>query len=284
MPEFSTPEPITAVIEAYMADIRIVAHDTATTVVNVTAVSRKRLDVEAAEQTRVEYSAGVLRVLAPRPPLWKHAIVFGRKYGTVEIVVTLPTGSRVEATTAMGMVHTDGTLGNATLKSSFGDIHVAAAGALELSTDMGAITVEQATGRVEVGTGSGGVRLRRVDGSAEIKNSNGATTVDAITGDLRVKSANGDITVGATESGVTAKTSAGSIRIGEVVRGVHSVDSSAGRVEIGIRRGSAALLDLHTRFGTVRNELDTASGPEPTDEKVEVRARTSAGDIVIHRA
>jgi hypothetical protein len=33
----------------------------------------------------------------------------------------------------------------------------------------------------------------------------------------------------------------------------------------------------------VRNELDTAQGPEPSDEKAEVRARTSAGDIIVRR-
>jgi hypothetical protein len=33
----------------------------------------------------------------------------------------------------------------------------------------------------------------------------------------------------------------------------------------------------------VHNTLDTADGPEPSDETVEIRARTSYGDILIRR-
>jgi len=285
MPEFDTPEPISVVVDAYVGDVRIVASDRATTVVEVRAASRNRhLDVEAAEQTRVDFSAGQLRVKAPRPPLWKQAVIFGRKYGSIEVVIEVPSGSRVQGDTEIGTIHTRGRLGDCRLKSSLGDIGVDTAGALELASGMGTISVEQALGRVEVRTGSGTVRIRRIDGSAEIGNSNGATMIDTVTGELRVKSANGDITVGTAESGVTAKTAAGSIRIGEIIRGSVSLESSAGRVEVGIRRGTAALLDLHTKLGSVRNELDTADHPEPSDEKAEVRARTSAGDIIVRRS
>ncbi|MEU4340928.1 DUF4097 family beta strand repeat-containing protein [Nocardia sp. NPDC023852] len=284
MPIFDTPEAISVVVDAYVGDIRIVASERATTMVDVHPVSQNRLDVEAAEQTRVDYSAGLLRVKAPRPPMWKQAVIFGRRYGSIEIVIEVPNGSRVQVDMEMGAIHTRGRLGDCQLKSSFGDIEVDTAGALELTSGMGTISVEQAHGRVEVHTGSGAVRIRRVDGSAEIDNSNGATMIDEVTGELRVKSANGDITVGTAESGVIAKTAAGSIRIGEVARGSVSMESSAGRLEVGIRRGTAALLDLHTKFGSVRNELDTAEGPEPSDEKAEVRAHTSAGDIIVRRS
>ncbi|MGH3980492.1 MAG: hypothetical protein ACRDRZ_16080 [Pseudonocardiaceae bacterium] len=41
---------------------------------------------------------------------------------------------------------------------------------------------------------------------------------------------------------------------------------------------------MSTQFGRVHNRLDTAQGPEPSDETVEVHARTSYGDIVIRRS
>ena len=41
---------------------------------------------------------------------------------------------------------------------------------------------------------------------------------------------------------------------------------------------------LKTTAGRLSNELGSAAGPEGTDETVEVRARTSAGDILIRRA
>ena len=51
-----------------------------------------------------------------------------------------------------------------------------------------------------------------------------------------------------------------------------------------MRAGTAARLDLFTSFGHVRNHMDSADSPEPTDSVVEVSARTSYGDIVIRRA
>jgi hypothetical protein len=47
---------------------------------------------------------------------------------------------------------------------------------------------------------------------------------------------------------------------------------------------SAAWLDLTTRFGNVHNDLDAAERPEPGEDAVEVRARTSYGDITVHRS
>jgi hypothetical protein len=55
-------------------------------------------------------------------------------------------------------------------------------------------------------------------------------------------------------------------------------------VEVGIRDGVAAWLDLDTRFGKVHNDLDAAEQPAPGEETVEVRARTSFGDITVRRA
>ncbi|MFF4582210.1 hypothetical protein [Streptomyces sp. NPDC001389] len=45
-----------------------------------------------------------------------------------------------------------------------------------------------------------------------------------------------------------------------------------------------AWLDVTSRLGRVHNALGAAGGPEGSDGVVEVRARTSMGDIVITRA
>ncbi|MGH9059871.1 MAG: DUF4097 family beta strand repeat-containing protein, partial [Acidimicrobiales bacterium] len=57
-----------------------------------------------------------------------------------------------------------------------------------------------------------------------------------------------------------------------------------GEIEIGIHAGTAARLDVHTQLGTVRNHMDAAERPEPSDETVEVRARTSYGHVTIRRS
>ncbi|HEX3874216.1 MAG TPA: hypothetical protein VHW26_08725 [Solirubrobacteraceae bacterium] len=45
----------------------------------------------------------------------------------------------------------------------------------------------------------------------------------------------------------------------------------------------AAWLDLDTRCGTVHNSLDAAGPPAAGEDAVEVRARSSFGDITIRR-
>ena len=83
---------------------------------------------------------------------------------------------------------------------------------------------------------------------------------------------------------VAAKTANGAVRIGEVVHGSIELATSYGELEIGIREGTAALLDVRSQFGGVRNSLTASERPEPSDQTVEVRARTSFGDIVIRRS
>ena len=49
-------------------------------------------------------------------------------------------------------------------------------------------------------------------------------------------------------------------------------------------KGTAAWVDAKTSFGRVHNRLGSADGPELSEKTVEIRARTSFGDIVIRRA
>ncbi|MEA2340327.1 MAG: hypothetical protein QOG11_404, partial [Solirubrobacteraceae bacterium] len=73
-------------------------------------------------------------------------------------------------------------------------------------------------------------------------------------------------------------------RLGEVVRGAVRLVTAAGELEVGIRQGTAALLDVRSRFGSIRSSLSAADAPAPSDTTVDVHARTSYGDIVIRRA
>ena len=56
-----------------------------------------------------------------------------------------------------------------------------------------------------------------------------------------------------------------------------------GDVEVGVRAGTAAWLDVSAGAGKVQNALDPTDAPEPAAATVEIRARTSLGDIVIRR-
>jgi hypothetical protein len=99
-----------------------------------------------------------------------------------------------------------------------------------------------------------------------------------------VSSANGDISIDVAHAGVLAKTANGGVRLGEVSVGSAVVQTAFGDLDVGVRDGVAAWLDLHTRFGHVRNDLDATAAPGDDEGSVDVHASTSYGDISIHRS
>jgi len=280
MPTFDTTEPITASVDLVRGDVRIRAGERADTVVDVSpSDATSKDDLKAAEQTRVEYASGRLLVTAPKLRSWS----IRSAGGSIDVTVELPAGSDVHGAGQLADFHCAGPLGDCAIVTGLGRIQVDRAGTLNLRSGAGDIRVERASGHAEVTAGAGDVRLRDLGGSAVIKNSNGDTWVGAAGGDLRLKAGNGDLAVDLAHASVDAKTSNGDVRLGEVVRGSAVLETHLGDVEVGIREGTAAWLDVRASAGKVRNALATAEAPAPAAETVEVRARTSLGEIVIRR-
>jgi Toastrack DUF4097 len=264
MPTFDTPEPISVTIDLGLGDIRISASDRTDTAVDVRPTNPAReSDVRAAEQTRVEYAAGRLLVNGPKQ---RGLAVFGRP-GSVDLAIELPAGSHLYGEAGAAAFHCQGRLG-----------------AFQVRTGLGDITVDRVAGPAEVSTGTGKIRLGGIDGRAVVKNSNGDCWIGEVTGDLRARTANGDITVGHAAASLTASTACGDVRVREIVRGAASLRTSYGEIEIGIRNGTAARLDVSTKFGRVHNDLAASAGPGSATETADVHASTSYGDIVIRRA
>jgi len=280
MPTFDTPQPISVRLSLgfVVANVRVTAGDRTDTTVDVRPVdASSKADLKIAEQIHIDYADGRLVVRAP-----KFGTLFGRT-GSVDVTIALPSGSQLQGETGMGELVCEGRLGECRLKTGYGEIRLDQAGAVSLKSGSGDITVDHADGDAEITAGNGAVSVRRIDGPATIKNSNGASWIGEVTGDLRLNAANGALTVDRAGAGVTAKTANGSVRIGEVTRGTVTLETAAGSLDVGIRTGTAAWLDLNTTAGRVRNELAAAAGPENTDETVEVRARTYVGDIIVRR-
>lgn len=281
MPTFSTPEPISVTIEVVVGDIHLVAGDRSDTVVEVRPSDpNNSIDVRFADQTRIDYAAGTLVIQAPK----QRPFGMWGKVGSVDIRVQMPSGSAVYGDVAVAAFHCVGRLGQCRFKTATGDVQADHTGKLEVHTSAGAVDVGRVDGNAEVTTGSGRVQLGEINGAAVVKNSNGGSWIGQISGDLRVNAANGGVTVDRAEADVLAHTAHGDVRVGDMARGTASLKTAVGEIEVGIRSGTAALLDVSTSLGRVHNDMTDTAGPATTEETLEVRARTSLGDIVIHRA
>ncbi len=240
MPTFDTPEPILATIDIAGGHVRIHASDRADTVIEVRPSDESEdADVQAAEQTQIEYANGQLLVKAPKN---KIRSLFGRT-ASIDVTVELPSGSRVDGK-AWADFRSAGRIGDSTFDTAAGAIRLDQTGRLKLRTGAGDISVGRTGGHTDVATASGKVWIGEIDGTAVVKTSNGDITVGEVTGEM---------------------------------------ETGFGELELGIREGTAAWLDVSSRYGSVRSDLGASDGPETSDETVEVRARTGYGDIVIRR-
>ncbi len=279
MPSFDTPEPISVTAHVEAGSIQFTAGDRPDTVVEARPRDPgKDLDVRAADQTEIAYANGALTVRTP-----KTRYLIGRT-GTVDVTVELPTGSRIDMTGAWAQVLGEGRLGEVRVKTSSGDARFDTTGPLNLTASHGSITVDRVEGAAEITTSTGSLSVGLVDGPAVLKNSHGTTTIGAATGELRVNNANGDIQIRRAEDSVTATTAHGTLRVGEVARGTVQLETSYGAIDVGVREGTAAWLDVSANSGQVRNALTASEGPAQAEDTVKIRARTRYGNIDVRRA
>lgn len=284
MPAFDTPGPISVTLGIGVGDVRITAEDRADTVVEVRPTDASdSSDVKAAEQATVKYADGVLVIRTPKPGVMD----FSRKTRSVDVSIALPAGSHVRGDASVGDLRSTGRLGECAFKTDVGHIHVDRVGTSRLKTGAGNVTVGRVDGDVDVSTGTGRIRIGEIGGGTAVKNSNGRTEIGSALGDLRVRNANGDISVDRAAGPKTdVDTANGTVRIGEATGAAVVLKAGTGDLEIGIGGGLPAKLDLTTGFGRVHNMLESADGsPEASlGKSVDVRGKTSYGDITIHRA
>jgi DUF4097 and DUF4098 domain-containing protein YvlB len=263
MPTFDTPTPIQIRIDLSGGSVRVRASDRTDTVVSVRPGSeRKTADVQAAEQTRVEYADGRLLITSPR----RARLLFMGGMPSVDVEVLAPEGSGLEATLTAGDVDCEGRLGDVRIDDRYGDIRIDRAAGLHARTSAGDITVAQVDREADAGTSYGEIRIRDAAGA------------------LRLDSACGDITVERARGSVGATTKYGQVSVHQAAGGSLDLATSYGTVEAGVREGTPAWLDLESSSGKVRNLLTPSAAPDGSEDPLRIRARTSYGDIVVRRA
>jgi len=280
MPRFETLDPIDLAINLPVGAITVVAADRTDTVVTVEPTNPdKAADRRGAEETRVEFDGTRLTVRGPKPRL---SIIGPTE--SIDVRVELPTGSRLTAELAVGAVSSTGRLGATRIKASTGGVEVDATGDLWVRAGHGSTRIGTVEGTLEITADHGAIHVGSVAGDALLKASHGGVTVNHASGDLEAKLSYGDLEIATALASVTAKTAYGSISVGEVSGGSIQLESGFGQVSIGVRPGVAAWLDLSSKEGRVRNELEGDAAPAESETSVAVRARTQFGDIHIQRS
>lgn len=278
MPTFSTPGPVDVALDVQVGEIVVVATERVDTIVTVRPTNpAKESDRRGAEATRVEHAGGRITVTGPK------ARVLGPAE-SIDVTVELPASSRLTAELAVGTIRSTGLLGNTRTKTAAGSVELEDTGDLSVRSSHGNVTVGRIDGVADVTTDSGRIRVGAITGGGVVGSSQGSVTIGESAGALQAKLSAGDIEVHRSMGPISARTAMGSITLGEVSTGSVEAESSLGQIEVGVLSGVAAWLDLSSKLGHVRNELDGAEAPAASEQSVTIRARTKAGDIRVRRA
>lgn len=266
---FDTPAPVHLHVEIDKGSVRVVAIDTAETIVEI--VGRD------AEQVRVQQDGERISVVGPR----QHGGFFGMGAG-FDVVVTLPAGSEVAARTGSADIMVAGSVTDGHLRSGSGDIEVeTATGILVLETGSGDIRVETAGGDMKATSGSGDVRVGAAGTALRISTGSGDVELGITQGPVEVKTGSGDIRVAEAGGDAMLRTASGDFVVDRVRCGRMTVEGASGDAHFGVVSGIPVWTDVSTVTGEIRSTLRGAGQPQDGADHVEIRARLVNGDIVL---
>ncbi|MGX5214838.1 DUF4097 family beta strand repeat-containing protein [Streptomyces violaceus] len=176
MQKFTTPAPISAVLDIPAGRIQFIAADRADTTVEVRPADNSNgRDVKAAERINVEYGDGILRIEAAPA---KNRILGNS--GSVEVTVQLPAGSRVEAKAASSEFRGVGRLGDVAFEGAHGSVKLDETEGARLTLLAGDVSVGRLGGTAEISTQKGDIRVNEaMGGTVELRTEHGEISVGA---------------------------------------------------------------------------------------------------------
>ncbi|MFK0263129.1 DUF4097 family beta strand repeat-containing protein [Streptomyces angustmyceticus] len=204
MQKFDTPAPVSVVLDIPAGHIRFIAADRADTTVEVLpADASKSRDVKAAEQTRVAYGDGVLRI----ETLAAKNRILGPS-GSVEVTVQLPAGSPIEAKAALSEFRGVGRLGDVTFEGAQAAVKLDETKSARLTLAAGDVSVGRLGGPAQISTQKGDIHV-----------------AEAVHGTVTLRTEHGEISVGAAR-GVSAALDAGTA-YGRIHNALKNTDGAA---------------------------------------------------------
>lgn len=256
--EFPGSDPIDVFIDLAAGRVVLTAEPADVTTVELTASWPGRGE-RVIPDVQVSFNDGRLEVIGPRRSgLW-------RGNTALDLIVTMPPGSRCAARTASADVSCTGELRE-----------------LDVHTASGDVTAAVVTGDVDAESASGDIRLEQAGGDADLRTAGGDVRLGRAGGDVRVRTASGDVHVGAAAGSVTVLASSGDVRLSSVTAGRADVKTVSGDIVVGVAPGVGAYLDLSSLTGSATSQLDEAAASD--EVPLEVICRAVSGDIRITKA
>jgi hypothetical protein len=212
----------------------------------------------AVEESRISLVGQRLAVVGPKQRL---------RMVPLAVTVRAPSGSHVS------------------VRSGSADVTVTgAAGRVTVETGSGEVAIDRADGYASIATGTGALRLGPMLGGLKARSGSGEIEVSSVGGAATVSTGSGDVWFGAVQDNVTAKTGSGDLTIADAATGDVDLTTGSGEIRVGVRAGTSAMIDLVSRSGQARSELDVQQRIGPDTPKIRLRARTSSGNVVVTSA
>jgi hypothetical protein len=221
--------------------------------------------------------------------LSSHRITLGTssdrgRSGTARYEISVPVGTRVQASSVSGSIRITGTDGE-----------------VEADAVNGAVEVIGATDRITVQTVNGRLHASKLRGRVRLGNTNSSIEADDIVGELSASSVSGNVSLtGIQSSHVTAETVSGYVTFAGSIdpAGNYEFSTHSGRVQIAIPDLSSATLLLETFNGRISSAFPITlqpgeiSGMARHGKKMEftigkggarITASTFSGNIIIDK-
>lgn len=266
--QFETPHPLEVTIHNQCGSVEVTAGDVSTTTVEIVPNDARGAELAGRTQVRLSEDACHLRIDVPDRKMPRQP--------SLEIIVTLPTGSTVDVKTATADVETRGTLRSASIATASADV-----------------SISQVSERLEVSTASGDVHVTRADGPVQIRSASGDVRLDASAVDASVHTASGDVLIGSLSGGLSARSASGDVIVTTAGAGSLQAKTMSGDVVIGVAAGLLLWLDVHSLSGDVASQLgpDQSTEEEQTEEStnaerepdLRISASTMSGDVILRR-
>ncbi|WP_433790321.1 DUF4097 family beta strand repeat-containing protein [Actinoplanes sp. CA-252034] len=263
MYEYARTEPVTVSLRALSGRVDVEAGRHETIQVDITPIGDSSAARELAAEVTVALEGDTLVVHVPerRGALW-------RRGHSLAISIRVPEGSTLTGRSASAAIRATGRYAQVGLKLSSGHSEV-----------------ENVDGDASITASSGHLTLGRAGGAVTLKTSSGHLTIGDVIGDVTADTSSGDIRLGSVGASLDATSASGEIKVGRLHQGHARIRTSSGDVRVGVAPGTGVWLDLNTSSGRNVNSLAApADNPPSTGATLELKVRTSSGDIRVERA